>query len=55
MAGVTKLWEEPNLEQVVQKIKEMPTKRVYLLATYTAVLQLRKLLAEQKYIKGGMD
>ena len=55
MAGVTKLWEEPNLEQVVQKIKEMPTKRVYLLATYTAVIQLRKLLAEQKYIKGGMD
>ncbi len=55
MAGVTKLWEEPNLKQVVQKIKEMPTKRVYLLATYTAVLQLRKLLAEQKYIKGGMD
>ena len=55
MAGVDKLWEEPNLGQVIQKIKELPTKRVYLLATYTAVLQLRKLLAEQKYIKGGMD
>lgn len=55
MAGVANLWQEPNLDQVIQKIKKMPTTRVYILATYTAVLQLRKLLAEQNYIEGGMD
>lgn len=55
MAGVAELWQEPDLDKVLQKIKELPTKRVYVLATYTAVLQLRKLLAEQEYIKGGMD
>ncbi|MDO4902856.1 MAG: Mur ligase family protein [Limosilactobacillus sp.] len=55
MAGIDDLWEEPSLEKVVEKIKDLPTKRVYLLATYTAVLQVRKLLAEKNYIKGGMD
>lgn len=47
--------QEENLEQVLQKIKRMPTEHVYVLATYTAVLQLRKMLAQQGYIEGGMD
>lgn len=55
MAGVDSMWHEPDLTHVIAKIKEMPTKHVYILATYTAVLQLRKQLAEKGYIKGGMD
>lgn len=47
--------QEEDLETVLKKIKAMPTKHVYVLATYTAVLQLRKMLAQQGYIKGGMD
>lgn len=47
--------QEEDLEKVLQKIKQMPTDHVYVLATYTAVLQLRKMLAQQGYIKGGMD
>lgn len=56
MAGITNMWHEPDLTKVVGKIKQMPTEHVYILATYTAMLQLRKLLAEKKYLKkGGMD
>lgn len=56
MAGIDNVWHEPDLTKVVDKIKQMPTKHVYILASYTAMLQLRKLLAEKEYIKkGGMD
>lgn len=55
MAGLKLDAQEPDLSQVIAKIPTMPTKHVYLLATYTAVLQLRKQLAEQGLIKGGMD
>lgn len=56
MAGITNMWHEPDLTKVVGKIKQMPTEHVYILATYTAMLQLRKLLAEKDYLKkGGMD
>ncbi|KRK48215.1 DUF1727 domain-containing protein [Secundilactobacillus kimchicus] len=44
----------PELPKVLEKIKQLPTQHVYVLATYTAVLQLRKLLADQGYIKEGM-
>ncbi len=46
--------QEEKLDTVLAKIKSMPTKHIYVLATYTAVLQLRKMLASQGYIKGGM-
>ena len=46
---------EPDLTKVIDDIKQMPTRHVYLLATYTAVLQLRKELADHGYIKGGLD
>lgn len=56
MAGVDNIWHEPDLTKVIDQIKNMPTKHVYILATYTAVLQLRKMLAEKHYLeKGGMD
>ncbi|WP_375178751.1 MurT ligase domain-containing protein [Enterococcus rotai] len=53
VAGIPEdnLKEIPNLEDVITAIKELPTERVYILATYTAVLQLRKLLTAQGYIK----
>ncbi|GLB47088.1 UDP-N-acetylmuramyl peptide synthase [Philodulcilactobacillus myokoensis] len=44
---------QPDLEKVVDGIPSLPTKRVYILATYTAMLQVRKHLAEKGYIKGG--
>ncbi|HJA74799.1 MAG TPA: Mur ligase family protein [Candidatus Limosilactobacillus gallistercoris] len=56
MAGIDNVWHEPDLTKVIDKIKQMPTEHVYILATYTAMLQLRKLLAEKEYIKkGGMN
>ncbi|UQS85135.1 Mur ligase family protein [Apilactobacillus apisilvae] len=57
VAGVDeKLHEvEPDLEKVVKDIPNLPTKKVYILATYTAMLQLRKDFAEKGYIKGGME
>lgn len=55
MAGIDDMWQEPDLSKVIEKIKQMPTKHVYVLATYTAVLQLRHQMAEEGYIKGGMD
>lgn len=48
VAGVptTKLQELPELDRVIQAIPQLPTQQVYVLATYTAVLQLRKKLTE---------
>jgi len=45
---------EPDLEKVVEQIKQVPTERVYVLATYTAMLQMRKILAAKGYIKEGL-
>lgn len=47
--------QREKILDVVENIKTMPTKNVYVLATYTAVLQLRKLLASAGYISGGME
>lgn len=46
--------EIADISSIIKKIKELPTERVFILATYTAVLQLRKELASQGYIEGGM-
>ncbi|WP_268913284.1 Mur ligase family protein [Lentilactobacillus sp. SPB1-3] len=46
---------EPDLDKVVEMIDDTPTKKVYILATYTAMLSLRKTFASKGYIKGGMD
>ncbi|MCB5951857.1 Mur ligase family protein [Enterococcus sp. BWT-B8] len=57
VAGIPedKLNEIKNLDEVIQAIKTLPTENVYILATYTAVLQLRKALTAQGYIQGGMN
>ncbi|MFL2043515.1 MurT ligase domain-containing protein [Weissella hellenica] len=43
-----------DLQKIVPAIASMPTKRVYILATYTAMLQLRAELKQQGYINTGM-
>ena len=45
---------EPDLDKVVATIPKAPTKKVYILATYTAMLSLRKTFAAKGFIKGGM-
>ncbi|MGG5315579.1 MurT ligase domain-containing protein [Enterococcus sp. AZ072] len=57
VAGIPpeRLSEKENLSDVIEAIKTVPTEHVYILATYTAVLQLRKELAQKGYIDGGMD
>ncbi|BBD15718.1 Mur ligase family protein [Melissococcus plutonius] len=57
VAGIPeeKIKEISSLDTVIDEIKKLPTKNVYILATYTAVLQLRKLLTDKKYIQGGMS
>ncbi|MDF7627298.1 Mur ligase family protein [Lactobacillaceae bacterium L1_55_11] len=41
----------PDVGQIVAAIEGMPTKKVYIAATYTAMLQLREQLRNQGYIK----
>ena len=55
VAGVpeTKLTNKPNLRDVLTTLQEMPQQQLYVLATYTAMLQLRKKLSDGGYIKGG--
>ncbi|GCF95128.1 UDP-N-acetylmuramyl peptide synthase [Enterococcus florum] len=57
VAGIPeeRLTEKESLPDVIEGIKQLPTEHVYILATYTAVLQLRKELAQKGYIDGGMD
>ncbi|MFD1430466.1 Mur ligase family protein [Lacticaseibacillus mingshuiensis] len=55
VAGVpeAELVQRPDLGDVITALKEAPSQHVYVLATYTAVLQLRKKLSEAGYIKAG--
>ncbi len=57
VAGVPeeKITETKEIAETIEAIKKLPTDHVYILATYTAVLQLRKELANQGFIKGGMN
>ncbi|MBP2057851.1 UDP-N-acetylmuramoyl-L-alanyl-D-glutamate--2,6-diaminopimelate ligase [Lactobacillus colini] len=41
-------------ESLLDEISKLPTKKVYILSTYTAMLALRKTMAEKKIIKAGM-
>ncbi|MGV0167756.1 MurT ligase domain-containing protein [Furfurilactobacillus sp. WILCCON 0119] len=54
VAGVDHPLTEPDLGEVTKKIQQLPTDKVYVLATYTAILQLRKLWASEGLIKEGM-
>ncbi|WP_349516062.1 Mur ligase family protein [Leuconostoc suionicum] len=53
MAGFTNQSVYENLSEIVTAIKSLPTKKVYIAATYTAMLQLREQLSAKGYIKGG--
>lgn len=57
VAGVTeeKITETKEITETIEAIKKLSTDHVYILATYTAVLQLRKELANQGFIKGGIN
>ena len=44
----------PDDDSLIEEIKKLPTKKVYILSTYTARLALRKTMAERKIIKAGM-
>ena len=50
--------EEQHIDQELSHIDEWiaqaPTEKVYILATYTATLDLRHTFAEQGYLKEGM-
>lgn len=54
MAGYGDLPVYQDLKQIVKAIDTMPTERVYIAATYTAMLQLRAQLAQEGFIKTGM-
>ncbi len=53
MAGFEDQATYKDLATVVQAIKAMPTEKVYVAATYTAMLQLRQQLGSAGFIKGG--
>lgn len=55
VAGIAedKIQELATFDQVIAQIPQLETEHVYILATYTAVLQLRKKLTEQGILKGG--
>ena len=57
VAGVDKkeLISEPDLTKLPERIKAFPEDSVYLLATYTAMLQLRKSFADGGYLKAGFE
>ena len=42
-----------DLTQVAEWIKQAPTDKVYILATYTATLELRHIFTQQGYLKEG--
>lgn len=54
MAGYGDFPVYQDLKQIVKAIDSMPTERVYIAATYTAMLQLRAQLAQEGFIKTGM-
>ena len=55
VAGVPedKLMTQPDLSNVITELQKMPQQQLYVLSTYTAMLQLRKKLSEGGYIKAG--
>ena len=50
----SKMLTNPDDDSLIEEIKKLPTKKIYILSTYTAMLALRKKMAEKKIIKAGM-
>lgn len=46
---------EKDYEALLEMLSKSTTEKVYILATYTALLDLRKILQLKGYIKGGMQ
>lgn len=46
-----KISERANLAEILESIKQTESEHVYVLATYTAMLELRELLAEHHFLK----
>lgn len=46
-----KIVTKPDLDKFIDEIETLPTKKIYILATYTAMLQLRSKLMDRHYIK----
>ena len=44
-----------SIPNVLETIKDAKTKKVYILSTYTAMLALRKKMADEKIIAGNME
>lgn len=57
VAGVPEdtLITEPDLSKLPDRIAQFPERKVYLLATYTAMLALRKSFADAGLIKAGFE
>lgn len=49
-----KMSTNPDDESLIEEMGKLPTKKVYILSTYTAMLALRRAMAEKKIIKAGM-
>ncbi|MEW4353474.1 lipid II isoglutaminyl synthase subunit MurT [Streptococcus pneumoniae] len=50
-----KIRQIPALSDILTTIKQQDTKHAYILATYTAMLEIRELLAEEGIIRKEMD
>lgn len=49
-----KITESEKLSDVISLIEQQDTKHVYILATYTAMLEMREILATRHYVNGEM-
>ncbi|MFV0555704.1 MAG: MurT ligase domain-containing protein [Lactovum sp.] len=54
VAGLSQASSSKDLQAVLSKIKSEKSKQVYVLATYTAMLEFRELLAKENYISAEM-
>lgn len=54
VAGFESVHKTASTDDLIAKIRQAPTNKVNILATYTALLQLRKDLAKHGYLKEGM-
>lgn len=54
VAGLSNLTEASNLTAVLDGIKKGSSEHIYILATYTAMLEMRELLAHEHLISGEM-
>ncbi|CAG5145607.1 Uncharacterised protein [Mycobacterium tuberculosis] len=50
-----KITETSNLEQVLKTIENQDCKHAYILATYTAMLEFRELLASRQIVRKEMN